>query len=208
MRLIVLGPQGSGKGTQAESLAALLGVPHIETGAMIRAEIAAGTALGKELQVYNDRGELVPDDIIIRAVTPLVTGPRGWILDGFPRTLGQARSLDTMLAASGYGLDAVIALAAPDEELIARMAGRRYSASTGLSYHLTTNPPPPGDPGPFVQRVDDTPERMRRRLQLYHARTEPLIAHYAACGLLHTVDASGPIEAVTKAIVADLGLAA
>lgn len=200
----MLGPQGSGKGTQAERLCAFFGAPHIEIGEMIRAEIAAGTELGHDLQRYNDRGELVPDAIVLGAVKPLVAQARSWILDGFPRTMAQAETLDALLTGENADLDGVIGLEAPDDVLIARLAGRRYSEATGKLYHLTANPPPPDDPGPFVQRADDTPENIKRRLQIYHTETEPLMTYYAERGLLHRVNAAASVDDVYGAILTAL----
>lgn len=210
VKLIILGPQGSGKGTQAQRLSALLATRHVDVGTMIRSEITAQTPLGREMKADNDRGNLVPDALIMRLVTPLIAQTPDWILDGFPRTVGQAQALDALLDRDGDGerLDGVIALNAPDERLVARIAGRRYSAATGRLYHLTTDPPPSDDPGPFVQRADDAPEYIQRRLTLYHAETEPLKAYYAARGLLHETDASVSIETVSSAILAALNLPA
>lgn len=200
MRLIVLGPQGSGKGTQAQRLAAATGAAHIATGDLVRAEIARDSALGRAVKGYNDRGELVPNDLIMQLVVPALTAPRHWILDGFPRDERQARLLDAMLDGAGVRLDRVIVLEAPDDALTERLLGRRQSRATGKIYNLVTDPPPADDPGPFVQRDDDTPEDIARRLALYHQETEPLEGYYDAQGLLERIDARGPIEAVAEAI--------
>lgn len=201
MRLLLLGPQGAGKGTQAQQLARLTGALHLSTGDLIRAEIKAGTALGRTVRDYNDRGELVPDDIIIAMILPRITSAPSWILDGFPRTRAQAQALDCALARVGVTLDAVVALEAPDAALIDRLSGRRQSQASGNIYHLRYNPPTADDPGPFIQRDDDQPHHIRRRLELYHAETEPLIAYYGARDLIVRVDALGPIEAVTGTIL-------
>lgn len=203
MRLLLLGPQGAGKGTQAQQLARITGAQHLSTGDLIRAEIKAGSELGRTVKEYNDRGELVPDDIIVAMILPYIAA-ESWILDGFPRTSAQAAALDCALARVGAQLDAVVALEAPDAELIARLSERRQSQSTGRIYHLTNNPPPADDPGPFVQRDDDQPEHIRRRLEIYHAETEPLAEYYAARGLLVRIDALGPITAVTGTILSTL----
>lgn len=201
MRLIMLGPQGAGKGTQAQRLAATTGALHISTGDLVRAEIARGSALGQAVKGYNDRGELVPDTLIMQLVEPALTAPRHWILDGFPRDERQARILDAMLAGAHVQLDRVIVLDAPDDELITRLLGRRQSRSTGKVYNLVTDPPPADDPGPFVQRDDDTPADIARRLAIYHRATKPLEGYYAAQGLLQKIDARGPIDAVADDIL-------
>ena len=204
MRILLLGPPGSGKGTQAQRLAAMTGARHISTGDLVRAEIEAGTELGRRIKDYNDRGELVPDEMILGLVRPyLTTG--SWILDGFPRDEAQARALDVMLNELGVDLDRVVMLVAPDDALITRLLGRVQSVATGKTYHVTYDPPPADDPGPFVRRADDTPEDVRRRLEIYHAQTEPLQAYYAGRGLLTQVDARGPIDALTEAILRALG---
>jgi adenylate kinase len=172
---------------------------------MVRAEIAAGSTLGRTIEAYNRRGELVPDEIVASMATRQLLGTQSWILDGFPRNATQATALDTALAAAGLALDGVVALNAPDDALVERLSGRRQSLATGRIYHLTYNPPPPHDPGPFVQRDDDTPAAIRRRLQIYHAETSPLAGYYARQGLLVDVDALQPIDAVTGAILAALG---
>ncbi len=200
MRIVLLGPPGAGKGTQSQRLAERLGARHIATGDLVRAEIAAGTELGRQVRGYYERGELVPNSLIVGLVRPCLTPDGGWILDGFPRDEQQARTLDAALREAGVALDRVIALEVPDDELVRRLSGRRQSASTGKVYHLAYNPPPPDDPGPLVRRADDDPEDIKRRLEVYHAETEPLKAYYAAQGLLTPIDASGPIDAVSAEI--------
>ena len=199
MRVVLLGPQGAGKGTQAERLAQKLGAEHIATGDLVRAEIKQGTELGRKIQDYNDRGELVPDEIIVDMAKPHLKGD-GWLLDGFPRNENQAKVLDEALSDMGQGLDAAIALEAPDEELVARLSGRRQSESTGKIYHVEHDPPPEdgSDEGPFIQREDDTEEAIRNRLQIYHEQTEPLKDYYGGKGILATVDATRSIPEVTK----------
>lgn len=201
MRLLLLGPQGAGKGTQAQQLARLTGALHLSTGDLIRAEITANTELGRSVKDYNDRGELVPDDIIIAMILPRITAAESWILDGFPRNPAQAAALDCALTRVGVELDAVVALEAPDAELIARLSERRQSQSSGKIYHMVNNPPAADDPGPFVQRDDDQPRHIRRRLEIYHAETEPLTTYYAAKDLLVRIDALGPIDGVTGTIL-------
>ncbi|HEX8919159.1 MAG TPA: adenylate kinase [Chloroflexota bacterium] len=205
MRIVLLGPPGVGKGTQAKRLARINEVKHLTTGELVREEIRMGTPLGHEIQRYNDLGELVPDEVIVGMIKPYLTMTESWILDGFPRDETQARALEVMLDEAGLALDRVIALSAPDDELIDRLSGRRQSAATGKTYHLTFDPPPAGDPGPFIQRVDDSPEDIRHRLEVYHSRTEPLKRYYEERDLLSEVDAGGSMDATTEAILQVLG---
>lgn len=202
--LVLLGAPGAGKGTQAALLAAATGATHVSTGDLVRAAIAGGTPLGRAMQGYSDRGELVPDDTILQIVLPHLADPAGWILDGFPRDVAQARALDAALAAQGMDLDRVLALDIAEAALCERLQDRRLSAATGRTYNLRFDPPPPGDPGPFVQRADDHPDEIRRRLQVYHEQTEPLRAYYAGRGLLRTIDADGPVEAIQARLIAAL----
>ena len=208
MKVILLGPQGAGKGTQAQRLSQRTGAKHISTGDIVRAEIKSGSELGQKVQDFNDRGELVPDEIIVEMAKPYLDDADAWILDGFPRNEAQAKALDEALEELGIELDGAVALEAPDDDLVLRLSGRRTSDSTGRVYHVEHDPPPenPGDdPGPFVQRKDDTEEAIRRRLNIYHAQTEPLKDYYAERNLLAFVDATQPIELVTKDILAAVG---
>jgi adenylate kinase len=207
MRVILLGPQGAGKGTQAQRLADKVGATHISTGDIVRAEIKSGSELGKKVQDYNDRGELVPDEIIVEMVKPYLDDADSWILDGFPRNEAQAKALDQALEDIGEDLDAVVALEAPDDALVERLSGRRQSQATGKIYHVQYDPPPENgdDPGPFVQRDDDSEDSIRRRLEIYHDQTEPLKDFYAARDLLVAVDAEQEIPKVTQDILADVG---
>jgi len=206
MKIILLGPQGAGKGTQAQRLANRAGAKHISTGDIVRAEIKSGSELGQKVQDYNDRGELVPDEIIVEMAKPYLDDAESWILDGFPRNEAQAKALDAALEELGEELDAVVALEAPDEALVKRLSGRRQSQSTGNIYHVEFDPPEDGeDEGPFVQRKDDTEEAIRRRLEIYHEQTEPLKDYYAERGLLATVDAEQSIPEVTEDILEAVG---
>ena len=208
MRILLLGPQGAGKGTQAQRISEKTGARHISTGDLVRAEIGAGSELGEKIKYYNNRGELVPDEIIVEMMKPYLDEADSWILDGFPRNESQARALDEMLGKIDAELDAAVALEAPDESLIERLSGRRTSEATGRIYHVEHDPPPESeeeDPGPFVQRKDDTEEALRRRLEVYHEHTEPLKHYYAERGILVTVDATQGIPEVTEAILDAVG---
>ena len=207
MKIILLGPQGAGKGTQAQRIAKETGAKHISTGDIVRAEIKSGSELGQKVQDYNDRGELVPDEIIVEMAKPYLDDAESWILDGFPRNEAQAKALDAALEEIGEKLDAVVALEAPDEALVTRLSGRRQSQTTGNIYHVEFDPPPEDgdDEGPFVQRKDDTEEAIRRRLEIYHDQTEPLKDYYAERDLLVTIDAEQSIPDVTKDILKAVG---
>jgi adenylate kinase len=208
MKIILLGPQGAGKGTQAQRLSEKTGAKHISTGDIVRAEIKSGSDLGQKVQDFNDRGELVPDEIIVEMAKPYLDDADAWLLDGFPRNEAQAKALDDALKDLGIEIDAAVALEAPDDELVERLSGRRTSDATGRVYHVEHDPPPEDseeDPGPFVQRKDDTEEAIRRRLAIYHEQTEPLKDYYDERDLLTTVDARKPISQVTKEILAAVG---
>ncbi len=208
MRIVLLGPQGAGKGTQAQRISEMTGAKHISTGDLVRAEIKSGSELGETIKDYNDRGELVPDEIIIQMMKPYLDEADSWILDGFPRNQSQAEALDEMLREIDAELDAAIALEAPDEALIRRLSGRRTSEATGRIYHVEHDPPPRNaeeDPGPFIQRKDDTEESLRRRLRIYHEHTEPLKVYYAERGILVTVDATRGIPDVTEEVLEAVG---
>ena len=182
MRLILLGGPGAGKGTQANHIKEKYGIPQISTGDMLRAAVKAGTKLGKEAKRYMDSGGLVPDDVIIGLVKERIKEPdckRGFLFDGFPRTIPQA---DAMKEA-GVPIDAVVDIDVPDEEIIKRMSGRRAHLASGRTYHIVFNPPKvegkddvTGEP--LVQRDDDKEETVRKRLEVYHDQTEPLIEYY------------------------------
>ena len=208
MKIILLGPQGAGKGTQAQRLSQKTGAKHISTGDIVRAEIKSGSELGHKVQDFNDRGELVPDEIIVEMAKPYLDDADAWLLDGFPRNEAQAKALDDALKDLGIELDAAVALEAPDDELVERLSGRRTSDATGRVYHIEHDPPPEDseeDAGPFVQRKDDTEEAIRRRLAIYHEQTEPLKDYYAERSLLTTVDARKSIPEVTEEILAAVG---
>ncbi len=212
MKLALLGPVGSGKSTQAQRVSQLLvNYTRISTGFMVRNQIEAGTELGEELKGYYDRGEQVPDDVILRLTIPRLQPAGFWILDGFPRTGAQARALDEELKGRGGGMNRVILLEGPDEEeLISRVtSGRVQSRATGMVYHLEYNPPPDPnaekDPGPFEPRDDDTEDALHRQIQAYNKEANELKEHYENQGILSTIDAVQPVEKVTEDILEALG---
>lgn len=208
-RLMMLGPPGAGKGTQAQRLAKELGIPQISTGDMLRAAKKKGTELGKKAAGYMDRGELVPDEVVIGIVEESLTSDEvagGFILDGFPRTLEQAEALDGM----PVELDAVLNIQVAEEALIERLSGRRACLSCGATYHVKYNPPAEegvcGSCGDnLVQREDDRPESVRVRLEAYAAKTEPLINFYRERGKLVDVDGERSPDEVEAAIREALG---
>lgn len=182
MKIILLGMPGAGKGTQARFLIEKYGIPQVSTGDMLRAEIKAGTVLGRKAQTYMDRGELVPDQLVIELVKQRVKQPdcaRGFIIDGFPRTVVQAEALRD----AGIDIDCVVEIEVDDDEILRRMTGRRVHPASGRTYHIEFNPPrTPGKDDvtgePLIQRPDDNEETVRRRIALYHSLTKPLVAHY------------------------------
>jgi adenylate kinase len=208
MRIVLLGPQGAGKGTQAQRISEMTGAKHISTGDLVRAEIKSGSALGQTITDYNDRGDLVPDEVIVQMMRPYLDEADSWILDGFPRNRPQADLLDEMLEEIGAELDAAVVLEAPDEALIERLSGRRMSEATGKIYHVEYDPPPESseeDPGPYIQRKDDREESIQHRLEIYHEQTEPLKYYFAEKGILVTVDATQGIPEVTEDILTAVG---
>ncbi len=208
VRLILVGPPGAGKGTQAKRLVDTLQIPHISTGDMLRAARAAGTELGKKAGELMDRGELVPDEVVIGLVMERIAqddAKGGYMLDGFPRTKPQAEALDVALSAGNVKLDGVVLIEVADEKIERRITGRRSDPSTGKIYHVEFDPPPEGLE--VVQRGDDTAEAVRERLRKYHASTAPIIPHYDAQGLLERVDGDRAPDAVTQGILEVLGVA-
>jgi len=204
MRLVLLGPPGAGKGTQAERLAKELNLPHVASGDLFRENLMNDTELGLMAKTYMDKGKLVPDDVTIAMVRDRLQRPdcqRGVILDGFPRTATQALGLDTMLADMGHSLDGVIYLSAPDEELVRRLSGRFLCRQCQTPYHTVFNPPCregvcDACGGALYQRDDDKPETVRARLKVYRQQTAPLIDYYRQAGLLVEVGGVGDIETV------------
>lgn len=199
-QLVLLGPPGSGKGTQAKILAGKLAVPHISTGDIFREQISQGTALGKKAEPLLAEGKLMPDDItnaVIKQRLARSDAAAGFILDGYPRNLTQAEFLFTVVPAT-----VAIAITLSDQEVVARIAGRRLSTTTGAIYHLQYNPPPANLPADdLIQRSDETEAVVRERLKIHHRETKPLLAFYRAQGKLLTVDGSPPIAEVTTAII-------
>lgn len=205
MRLVLVGPPGAGKGTQAEFIAAHLAVPKISTGDIFRDNVAAGTPLGVEAKRYMDSGQLVPDQVTINMVRDRLAEPDavdGFLLDGFPRTVPQASALDKMLADLGVGLDLVLELVVDDDEVIRRLSGRRTCRGCGKIWHVVFDPPSRENTcdrcgGSLYQRDDDKPETVAERLRVYAENTAPLIDFYGAQGKLVGIDATGPVEDVT-----------
>lgn len=213
MRLVLLGAPGSGKGTQAQRMQSRHGVPQVSTGDLLREAVAAGTPLGRAAKVVMDAGQLVADDIMLGIIRERLARPdaaRGFILDGFPRTIAQADGLAGQLVDLGVSLDAVVLLDVDPEVLLRRMAGRRSCRRCGRVFHVETNPPRPGDrctdggPHDLFQRPDDNEETVRQRLTVYALRTQPLIEYYAKKGMLKRIDASGTLDEVDARLEAVL----
>jgi len=212
VRLVLMGTPGVGKGTQAGLLAGRSGACHLSTGDMLRDAARQGTRFGREAQRYMEQGRLVPDDVVIGSVSERLASPdceRGFVLDGFPRTLAQARALDEILAQRRQSLEAVLLMTVPREEVIRRLGGRRVCASCDAMYHVEFHPPAKADRcdqcgGTLVQRDDDRPETIARRLDVYERETAPVLEHYRAAGLLHEIDGTGSREDVSHRIQAAL----
>jgi len=213
LRLILLGPPGAGKGTQAAAIRDRFGIPHVSTGDMLREAVAAGTALGEKVKGIMAAGRLVPDETVGEVVAERLARPdarKGFLLDGFPRTLRQAEILDTVLKTRSEGLDAVLEIALNDEDVVKRLSGRRTCAACGAPCHVAYAPPKVAGVcdacgGELRQRDDDTEGVIRNRLSVYHQQTSPLTAHYGARGLLRKVDGSGPVDEVKGRIFQALG---
>jgi adenylate kinase len=206
VRLVLVGPPGAGKGTQAQFIASHFAVPKISTGDIFRTNVSDGTELGLEARKYMDAGDLVPDEVTIGMVKERLSHDdtsEGFLLDGFPRTVQQAVVLDDMLAAHAVGLDVVLELVVDDEEVVRRLSGRRTCRRCGHVWHLDFDPPASDGicdrcGGELFQRDDDSELTIRHRLEVYADQTSPLIGYYGDRGLLSGVDATGPVEDVTE----------
>jgi adenylate kinase len=206
VRLVLVGPPGAGKGTQAQFIASHFAVPKISTGDIFRANVSEGTDLGLEAKKYMDAGDLVPDEVTIGMVTDRLThedATEGFLLDGFPRTVHQAEVLDDLLAAKSAAVDVVLELVVDDDEVVRRLSGRRTCRRCGHVWHLDFDPPATAGQcdrcgGELFQRDDDSEDTIRHRLEVYADQTSPLIGYYGDRGLLRGVDAAGPVEDVTE----------
>ena len=209
MRLVLVGPPGAGKGTQAEFISAHLGVPKISTGDIFRANVSQGTPLGQQARAYMDAGDLVPDEITVGMVQDRLAeddAGKGFLLDGFPRTVPQARTLDDLLLEAGTPLDVVLELVVDDDEVVRRLSGRRTCRNCGHIWHIDFDPPSvegvcDSCGGELFQRDDDKPDTIRHRLEVYYEQTSPLVGYYAEQGILVGIDAMGPVDDVTTRAV-------
>jgi len=211
MRLILLGPPGAGKGTQAEALIRKLGVPQISTGDMLRSAVKNSTPVGLEAKAFMDAGDLVPDGVIIGIVKERLAMDdceKGYIFDGIPRTIAQAQALDEQ----GVAIDVVLSVEVPDEMILVRLGGRRTCPDCGMTYHISTKPPKTESMcdacnAGLIIRKDDAAETIRNRLHNYHKETEPLKAYYAAQGKLVKVEGTSGVAETTAAVFKALGMA-
>ncbi|MFC5721844.1 adenylate kinase [Streptomyces gamaensis] len=213
MRIVLVGPPGAGKGTQAAYLAKNLAIPHISTGDLFRANISQGTELGLRAKAFMDAGNLVPDEITIGMAQDRMNQPdaeRGFLLDGFPRNVSQAEALDEALKRDGVRLDAVLDLEVPEDEVVKRIAGRRICRKDSSHvFHVTYSPPKQEGVcdvcgGDLYQREDDSEDTVRKRLEVYHSQTEPIIDYYKAQELVVTISALGKVDEVTERAMAAL----
>jgi adenylate kinase len=212
MRLILLGPPGAGKGTQATRLVERYGIPQISTGDILRAAVRQGTELGTSAKSYMDAGKLVPDSVVIGIIGERLQEAdcsKGYILDGFPRTVAQADALQETVAKLGQGIDHVLSVEVPNDELVQRLSGRRTCKACGAMYHVTFSPPKAPDTcdkcgGELFQRDDDQEATIRARLKVYDEQTAPLIAYYRKAGLLRAIPGTGSMEEILGRITAVL----
>ena len=205
MRVVLVGPPGAGKGTQAQFIASQLSIPTISTGEIFRSNVSTGTDLGRVAKAYMDRGDLVPDEVTIAMVASRIQeddAQAGFLLDGFPRNVPQAETLKKMLAEWDTRLDLVLELVVDDDEVVRRLSGRRTCRRCGRVWHVLFDPPSRSEQcddcgGELFQRDDDREQTIRHRLDVYQQQTQPLIAFYADEGILLGVDATGPVEEIT-----------
>lgn len=212
MIIILLGPPGAGKGTQAGAIAEKYNIPHISTGDIFRANLKEGTPLGLEAKKYMDSGALVPDELVVRLVGDRLDAPdaaAGALLDGFPRTVGQAGALAAYLGGKGRQVDCCLCLNVPDEDLVRRLAGRRMCRECGAGFHVDFSPPADGRctkcGGEVYQRDDDSEATVQNRLKVYHDQTSPLVDWYSQRGLLKPIDGLGSVDEIKARIFAALG---
>jgi adenylate kinase len=213
MNIILIGPPGAGKGTQAKRMIDRLGVPQISTGDMFRAAVKDGTPMGVKAKEYMDKGALVPDDVVIGVVDERFQKPdakNGFILDGFPRTLDQAKALDELLEKMGIALDHVVVIEVPDDFLVERLTGRRTCKGCGYMHHIEFDPPKTEGvcdkcSGELYQRDDDQEVTIRERLTTYHNQTSPLIEYYSTKNIVRKIDGTGSMEDVQDAVKAAIG---
>ncbi len=214
MRVLMAGSPGAGKGTHGRRLGRDLGVPHIATGNLLREQVAAESVVGREAREYMDRGDYVPDIVMIEMIKHRLSEPdaeKGFVLDGFPRTQGQATELDKLLADLGHSLDAVLVLEVPVEEMVRRLSGRRTCPKCQRAYHMNDDPPNDDercdDDGTALERrTDDEPETVRYRLKVYADRTAGVIEHYDVDGLIRRVNGEASVDEVSGRIDEALGL--
>ena len=212
MRIVLLGPPGAGKGTQAQTLKQKFAIPHISTGDLLRQAVKEGTELGRQARAYMDRGELVPDELVTAMVAERLYHPdctSGFLLDGFPRSIAQAEALAAELTRSGKKLDGVVSIMVPRSELIERLSGRRVCRQCGAMYHERFDPPKRAGvcdkcQGTLYQRSDDNSETVDARLVVYERSTAPLLSYYRDRGLLYEIDGRGTPEEVGQRIIAAL----
>ena len=213
MKIVMLGAPGAGKGTQAKRIAAKFSIPHISTGDIFRANIKNNTPLGAKAKSYMDKGELVPDELVIELIMDRFAQDdcvNGYVLDGFPRTIPQAEELDKALKSVNDNLDYAIDVEVPDDNIINRMSGRRACVNCGATYHIVHNPPKVENEcdtcnGELILRGDDKPETVKNRLDVYHTQTEPLLKYYTEKGILYTVDGTQDMDTVFDSICKIVG---
>lgn len=209
MRIVLLGAPGAGKGTQAKMISEKFSIPHISTGDIFRANIKGNTPLGIKAKEYMDKGELVPDELTVDLVKDRLNNPdceKGFILDGFPRTIPQAEYLDKVLLEMNIDLDVALLIDVKDEEIIERMSGRRVCTNCGMTYHVLFNPTKvegicDACKSPVVQRADDAAETVLNRLETYHKQTQPLINYYEKAGKLKIAEGASEVEETSKRVL-------